>query len=100
MSGWPGRATRSCVLQGVSGTTSRRSSQGPFLAGRAVAARQDHSGPVGGGAAGGRQAQSRLDAGDGAVGVEVPLLVRAGVAVPDDGPGAGGSAGALGVKAL
>jgi hypothetical protein len=39
-------------------------------------------GPVCSRPAGGRQAQARLDTGDGAIGVEVPLLVGAAVAVP------------------
>ena len=40
------------------------------------------------------------DGGDAAVGVEPELLVGLAVAVPDDGPGAGGGPAALGVEAL
>ena len=57
-------------------------------------------GAVGGAAAVGVEAQSGLDAGDGAVGVDVPLLVVLVVAVPDDDGGAVGGAASAGVEAL
>ena len=82
----PSRKARSLV-RGAAGAPVGGLAQGPVLARRAVAGRQDRHGPVGRPVVGRAQAQSRLDAGDRAVGVHVPLLVRAAVAVPDDGPG-------------
>src|ERR1022692_624658 len=57
--------------------------EGPLLVGLAVARPQLGQGAVGGARARDVQAQSGLDAGDGAVGVELPLLVGAAVTGPD-----------------
>src|SRR5687767_15014866 len=59
----------------------------------------DH-GAVGGAIAAGIQTQPRLHAGDGAIGVDVPLLIGLAIAVPDDDSGAVGSALPIGVQAL
>ena len=52
-------------------------SEGPLLVAAAVARPELDQGAVGGGGSGHVQAQARLDAGDGAVGVDVPLLIGA-----------------------
>ena len=53
----------------------RRSTTAPLLVGAAVAGPEGGPGAVGGAGGVGVEAQSGLDAGDGAVGVDVPLLV-------------------------
>jgi hypothetical protein len=54
-----------------------------LLVGLAVAGPDVGQSAVGGARTGHVEAQSRLDAGDGVVGVELPLLIRPAVAVPD-----------------
>src|SRR5262245_14134143 len=70
---------------------------GPALIGAAVAGGDGHRAGVGGGGDG--QAQVVGSVGDGAVAVEGPLLVGAGVAVPQLDAGSGAGAGG-GVEAL
>src|SRR6185295_11693725 len=60
----------------------------------------DQLGAVGRSSAVGVQAQPGLDSGDGAVGVDVPLLVRLAVAVPDDHGGTVGRTTTAGVQTL
>ena len=72
----------------------------PLLVGLAVAGPQDDLRAVGGGGAGGVQAQPGLHTGDRAVGVDVPLLVGLTVAVPDDHLGAVGTTLAVRVQTL
>src|SRR4051812_36987128 len=67
--GWPGPRS----------VNYRPSRGGPSLVALAVAVPQFDRGAVAGGGTGDVEAQSGLDAGDGAVGVEVPLLGRAAV---------------------
>src|SRR5207302_10233934 len=72
---------------------------GPFLGWLGGAGGQLNQGAVGGGGVGEVEAQSGLDSFDGAVGVDLPLLVGLAVAVPDDGFGSGCGALAVGVEA-
>src|SRR5438552_11308687 len=77
-----------------------RSASRPFLGAAPVTGLQGHRRAVGGAVPAGGQAQSGLDTGDRPVRTGVPLLVGAARAVPDDRPGTGRGAGALGVEAL
>src|SRR5690242_7437133 len=72
----------------------------PLLGAAAGTGLQGHRRAVRGAVPAGGQAQPGLDTGDRPVGAGVPLLVGAARAVPDDRPGPGGGAGALGVEAL
>src|SRR3990170_1141135 len=82
-------------------TAARRPSRArPSLVGLAVAGPEDQPRPVRGGGLVDVQAQSGVDVGDGAVGVEGPLLVVLPVAGPDDHLGAVGGALVVGVEAL
>src|SRR5215467_1248257 len=74
--------------------------EGPLLVGLAVARPQFDQGAVGGARAGHVQAQAGLRAGDGAVGVDRPLLVRPAVAGPDLHLGARRGLVVEGVQAL
>src|ERR1051326_8152421 len=74
--------------------------QGPLLVGLAVAGPENDLRTVRGTGPVGVHAQSRLDTGDGAVGVHVPLLVGLAVAVPDDYRRAVGRTLTVGVQAL
>src|SRR3954470_21268924 len=73
------------------------SAPGPQLVAAAVAGPQDHRRVVGRPGAARVEAQARLDAGDGAVGVDGPLLAGLAVAVRDARPG---SLRVRGVEAL
>src|SRR6478609_7449741 len=77
----------------------RGSAELPLLVALPVAGPQLDEGAVGRRGSADIQAEARLDAGDGAVGVARPLLVGLPVAGPDDRPGAVGGALGVGVEA-
>src|SRR4051794_29936232 len=76
-----------------------RSAEGPLLVVGAGAGGELEWGAVGGGGSGDVEAEPGLDAGDGSVGVERPLLVVLTVAVPDDDLGTGARPPSVGVEA-
>src|SRR5687768_6922435 len=75
-------------------------SRTPLLVGAAVAGPEMKLRPVRRTGTDGVETESRLDRRDGSAGVQVPLLVRTAVAVPDDHGGTVGGASSVGVQAL
>src|SRR5688500_9776867 len=78
-SAWSSRARQRAARECVASTSSAR----PALVVAAVAGEDIDQGAVRGALADDIEAQAGLDADDGAVGVDAPLLVRAAVAAPD-----------------
>src|SRR4051794_36569108 len=88
--GSPGGDARPSASIRCPANLSRRSVAGPALVAAAVARPQRDGRAVGRPLTGHVQTQARLDAGDGAVGVDPPLLVGPTGAGPDPDPGAVG----------